>query len=358
MTVQFQTMTDAQMRVITRKAAPEAKLFRKSFYKNVLLSKTDKILIESLPGSGRKLAPRVSPRVPGLPIGNRGSAVTSFSPTSLKLNTPVDPSRVYEMMEIDPFSVLHNADPMVRHANERARISKDHVEMIERTWEFMAAMATIRGYVDTAYLGQPAERISFGRDGALDITLAPEVQWDQAGAAIVDAITEFRRNMADSEGGGVAVKMFVGSRVASVIRKSARNGELKDLMDTRFGADGTTLIKGLPSTEPVSYMGRISDLVDVIAYEGVFEDIDEGGNPIQIRPLQSNEILLTAADIGGVMAFGRIKDLAAGYDAVPIFGRNLILEGDPRVESIIHQSCPIAIPTEPNKTLLAKVLAD
>jgi len=356
--MKIKTLTNAQMRIITEKAKPEPKLFLNKYFTRTHLSKTDKIHIEELPDGGRRLAPRVHPRLPGRPVGTSGSDVKSFSPTYLKLNTPIDPGGIDTTTDIDPYSVLYEEDMMVRHANSRANITKEHVSRIDRTWEYMAAMATCNSYVDTEYLGNPAERVFFGRDSALTITLAPSAYWDLGGASLIDPISEFKRAMADVQGGGIAKYMLVGSKVARIIRKSAFNGELKELMDARYGTDGTRLVRGLPDDEPISYLGNISNMLDVYEYTGVFEDVANDGSFQTIKPIEDNEIVITAADIGGIKAFGRIKDLAANYNTIPVFGRNLINEGDPQTESIVHQSAPIMVPAYPNRTLKAKVLAD
>lgn len=353
----IRVLSAQESRILIEKSKPKPTFFLDKIFTGLITSDTDVINIEALPDNGRKLAPRVSPRMPGLPVGTTGSRVTSFRPTYLKLNTPVDPSGIFEATNADPFSVLYERDAMKRHANARANIIKDHVSRINQTWEFMAAMAAINGYVDTAYLGAPQERVEFGRDAALTFVNATSAYWDAAGASILDDLKRFKRAMSDADGGGKAAFMLVGSRVADVLTKSALSGELKDLFDTRYGMDGTTLVRGLREDEPISYLGRISGLGEVYEYSAVFEDVDNDGAPVSIKPLKDNEIAMFAANIEGYKAFGRIKDLAAGYKAYPIFGRNGIVEGDPQVEFVAHQSAPIMIPAAPNRTLKATVLA-
>lgn len=353
----IRTLTDQESRIVIEKAKPKPTFFLDKVFTGTITSDTDVINIESLPDNGRKLAPRVSPRLPGLPVGTSGSRVTSFRPTYLKLNTPVDPSGIFEASNADPFSVLYERDAMSRHTTARANIVKDHVSRIYQTWEYMAATAAISGYVDTQYLGAPLERVEFGRDPGLTFVNAPSAYWDAAGASIMSDIQRFKRAMNDVDGGGKVAITLVGSRVADVLTKSALTGELKELFDTRYGMTGTTLLRGLREDEPISYLGRIAGLGDVYEYSAVFEDVDNAGNPVTIKPLKDNEIAMFAANVEGYKAYGRIKDLAAGYKAFPIFGRNFVTEGDPQVESVAHQSAPIMIPAAPNRTLKATVLA-
>lgn len=356
--MEFVALTNDKVRILTSKAKPQPKFFTEKLFKRTHLSKTDEVAIEALPDGGRMLAPRVHPLMPGRPVSGTGSAVSRFRPTYLKLNTPVDPSGIYEVTDADVWSVLHNDDPMQRLAAERARIIKKHTEMIDRTWEYMAAMAAIHSYVDTEYLGAPQERVYFGRDAALNFVNTAGTRWDEPGADILGDIRAKKRAMSEIDGGGHARTMLVPPRIADILIKSAFDGQLKGLMDTRFGTDGTNLIKGLKDDEPISYIGTISGLVDIYEYSATFEDINNEGAEITVKPLADNEIAMFAADIGGVKAFGRIKDQAANYAAAPWFGRNIVdMNADPARESIAHQSAPIMIPAYPNRTLKATVLA-
>lgn len=354
----IRVLTAQESRILIEKSRPKDTFFLKNIFTKMIQSDNNVINIESLPDNGRRLAPRVSPRVPGLPVNSYGSKVTSFRPTYLKLNTPVDPTGIFDTSSSDPFSVLFDRDPMTRHTNARANIIKDHVSRITQTWEFMGAMAAINGYVDTSYNGNPQERVDFGRDPSLTFVNAPAAYWDASGVSLVSDIRRFRKAMNEADGGGKASIMVVGSNVADVISKSAAEGELKELMNKNYGNEGTEMIRGLGDDEPISYLGRISGLLDVYEYSAVFEDIDNEGNRVSIKPLGDNEIAMFASNVEGYKAFGRIEDLAAGYKSYPIFGRNAVNEhSDPQVEFVAHQSAPIMIPAAPNRTLKATVLA-
>ena len=357
----IQTLSVEQMRVIVERSEPKLRTFLSRFYgsRRPLLVPTDVIPVESLPDQGRRLAPRVAPHIPGKPIASRGTSTRAFKPTYLKLNTPVEPGDVMAISGGDLFSVNAVGSDMQRHTAERARIINQHVERITDTWEYMAATAAIQGYVDTEYEGAPLERVYFGRDDALTVVKSAGSHWGDEGVSVIDDIQSWRKLMNDAENGGVATVAFVGSKVASfLVKQSREGGELHDLLDTRYVPDGTTMTRGLRGVEDVNYLGRLSGLIDVYEYLATFEDSDAEGNRIQRKPLGDNQIALFAQDFGGVMVFGKIKDLAAGYRAVPTFGRNFVEEGDPQREVVLHQSAPIMVPSMPNRTFLATVLSE
>ncbi|RWK15775.1 MAG: major capsid protein, partial [Mesorhizobium sp.] len=51
-----------------------------------------------------------------------------------------------------------------------------------------------------------------------------------------------------------------------------------------------------------------------------------------------------------------IVDVHAQFEALPIFPRNYIPEGDVAIEQILTQSAPLMVPVNPNATLKATVL--
>lgn len=356
MTVQFAPLTANQLQKIrvSRKRA-EPTFFLDKFFSVKVQSKTGTILIETLPEVGRRLAAFSSPLVPGKPITGKGSAIAALKPAYLKHTTPVDPSSQV-VTAGDDFGLL-SGDPALEHVRERLRITLEHNARIERTWEYMAAFATIHGYIDTEYEGAPQSRINFGRDAALTVTKTAGTYWGTAGVSIIDDIQTYKGLMSDAENGGRAKIMLVGTKVAALLVKEARkDGELHELLDTRYGVD-SSFVRGLRDDEPVNYLGRLSGMIDVYEYDASYETIDNDGQRVTVRPLAANEIALIAQDFVGIRGFGRIEDLAANYAPVEIFGRNFIAEGSPQREVVDHQSAPIMIPAEPNKTLKATVMA-
>ena len=356
MTVQFLPLTSAQMEKIRiSRTRTEPKFFLDKFFKRKVQSKSGTILTETLPDTGRKLAPRSSPLVPGKPISGPGAVIAAIKPTYLKLTTPVDPGSQV-ISAADDFGVLHG-DPAMEHVRERLRINLEHMSRIERSWEYMAAFATINGYIDTEYEGAPQARVDFGRAPDLTVVKTAGTFWGENGVSILDDVQDYKRLMSDAENGGRAQVMLVGTKVAALMVKAARkDGELHDLMDTRYGVD-SSFLRGLRADEPVNYLGRLSGMIDVYEYDASYEALDNDGNKVTVRPLAPNEICLIAQDFEGIRGFARIEDKAANYAAIEVFGRNFIMEGSPQREVVDHQSAPIMIPAEPNKTLKATVMA-
>lgn len=357
----IRTFNASEMRKIIDQSRPRPTFFLDKFYPETVRADNNLITIESLPNRGRKLAPRVHPYAPGRPIGNSGTDVRAFRPTYLKHSTIVDPFGPVELETVDVFSVNYEVSPESRVTKERARITKQHVENITDAWEWMAAMATINGWVNTFYPGKPDEVVSFGRDPSLTVAKTAGTYWGDSGVSIMDDLAKFRRLMHNAKGGKSGSVLLVGAEVADLLNREARHGEFKDLMDTRYPSDGTSLLRGLEDPDEISFLGRISGKLEVYQYSVKFPDVELGvdGEPVEVerQPLGDNEICLVARNIEGIKAFGRIQDDDAGNKAIPLFGKNYrSIISDRSVETVVHQSAPIMIPGNPNATFKATVL--
>lgn len=357
MTITLRTLTENEMRIVHDSVSANREFFGDNYFNRVVNSQEDTVSVSSVVKNSRDLAPFVSPLVPGKPVGLSGSRISAFTPAYLSLLTPVSPNGGATSKN-EKRAHNWNPDPMVRHGQNRRDITEEHLARIRRTHEFMRAMATIRGYVDTESEDAPAERINFGRDPSLTITTTAGTHWGDTGVSVLDFFESVIEKMGTTDAGYNAKTVLLGRRSAAFIRKEIRNGgELKDLLDRNFGVE-TSLVRGLSPYSTIRDMGNLNGWFDLVEYSETFRGFDTNGNRVLIKPLQDNEICVIGAEFEGVDAFGAIKDLAASYKAVDIFGRNYVAEGTPQREMVSHQSAPIMVPVNPNATLLAKVLPD
>lgn len=357
MTISIRTFNETEMRIVHESIDKPRDFFGDNFVRRVVNSQEDVVSVSSIVKNSRDLAPFVSPLVPGKPVGLTGSRVSAFSPAYLSLLTPVRPEGGTTSKN-EKRSHNWSPDPMVRHGQNRRDIIDEHLTKIRNTHEFMRATAAIRGYVDTESEDAPAERINFGRNAALTMTTTAGAHWGDSGVSILDYIEMMIDTLGETDGGSSASTLMLGSKVAGLVRREMRkDGELKDLIDRNFGVE-STMIRGLSPYAKIRDMGKLNGFLNLVEYNESYRGFDVKGNRVWIKPLAENEVCMVGSDFEIVDAFGAIKDLAASYKAVDIFGRNYIAEGTPQMEMISHQSAPIAVPVNPNSTLLAKVLAD
>lgn len=304
---------------------------------------------EKIPSQGRKLAPLVAPMAQGRPIYTEGSKVTRLKPAYVKPSDAVTPNRVLQKR---PGSLLSDAQqsPQARYNAIKADILRTHRDAIWRRWEWLAAKAAIDGKVTLAADDYPARVVDFGRAAGHTITLGSGDRWGDAGVSIMDDIQTWMETMHDAEFGGAPTRITIGTDVWKVMRKDA---EIRDLMDKNFrGSDDLTVKRGLIGTGEIRFVGRLDPMLELYVYNDYYHD-----NGVVTRLMSSKDVVLSSPAVQGFQCYGAIMDAYAGFRSAPVFVRNWINNGDPAIEQILSQSSPLMVPTNPNATLKATVLA-
>ncbi len=320
------------------------------FNGNPFFSKTQNIVFEKI-DSERKVAPFVLPQNTGRPTyKRRGSEAKSFTPAYIKPRDPVVPG---EQFTRRPGNLLDDAprSPQENWDAEVAAILGHHRSIIERRWELMCAQAMIYAKVQVDYEDGPSVVVDFDRDASLTEIKAANF-WSET-YDIERDIQEYLNRMANAEFGGLGATMTVGREVWPVMQ---RNEGLMEHMDTTLRGENATLRRGLipPTTadSPFVEVGSIGTL-RVVLYNDFYED--DAGN--QVDFMNPRDILISAAQPGGVMAFGAILDAKAGLQPVPVFSKMWEQE-DPSALNIMTQSAPLPIAVNPNRTFHARVVEE
>lgn len=355
MAMEIRTLNINEVHAVIRHVKPRTRLFTSKLFTNFHQSQFDVVHLDHIPVETDLAAPIVSPHLPGVPVRLEGTRTLTLTPSYVRLQTPVEPAGLFDPAENRAAYVLEG-DLMKRHGEARRLTIEKHVRMIENRWEMMAAEAAISGRLTIESDGVPVSTVDFGRDPSLTITKTAGAYWGDTGVSVLEDL-EAMLSMVHDASGVRPTFGLLGKNVAAHVRRQARqDGELKDLMDTRFGTDGTNITRGLSEPGEVRPVGSISGLVDLYEYSQTFRYQRNDKSIATFKPLGDNEIALFADDIIGIQAFGAIKNLAGQYAARPIFGRNYIQEGTPQMEVVAHESAPIMIPGAPNRTLKATVL--
>lgn len=298
----------------------------------------------------RKLAPLVVPLAQGKPIYDKGSRLTRVKPAYVKPKDSVSITRLVKRTPGNlggsaPMTIQERYDAIVKD------IAKDHIDAIERRWEWMAAQAVLDGQVileDDAY---PRDLVDFERDAGHTITLGVGVRWGDAGVSILSNVEEWRTTMRNAYFGGIANRMTIGSDVWAVLREDT---EIRDLLKTDFrpSNNGLALNLGLREGLEVEFVGRLSGTIDVYVYSDYYQ-IDAG---TVVPFMDPRDVVLTGPNVMGVRCFGAILDKKAGFQPLSIFP-SMWEQDDPSVTFLMHQSAPLMVPVNPNATLRARVLA-
>lgn len=307
----------------------------------------------------RRVAPFVLPNEQGKPIYRRqGEMVESFKPAYIKVKDAVRP---VEALRARPSELFRGGllTPEQRFNAGVVDVVEFHKTAIWSQWELMAARSILYGYIDIRYrrdgepgTGAPSVRVDFGRDPGHTVTLAPGADWSDPDFDMYGFLQAQMDKMRNAKFGGNPTKLTLG---AATVTPFLNNKSIKDKLDTNFrGGEGTQIDRGLrvynDPENPETRIGSISPL-DIYAYTGFMNNDDGSAFPI----MDPKSVLLTAGGIDGVKCYGAIMDKKAGLAAVDVFGK-MWDEEDPSVTQIMHQSAPLMIPVNPNRTLLARVL--
>lgn len=321
------------------------------FDRNTFNSVAQDIIFEKIVGH-REVAQFGLPQNPGRPsYKRRGSTAKSFSPAYIKPRDPVVPSEQFgrrpgNLFDDTPRTPAQNWD------QEVADILKHHRTIIERRWEIMCAQAVIYGKVLVEYPDGPTVEVDFGRDSALsDIKVSGF--WDE-NTDVVAGFQEYIDAMANAEFGGRGSVVTMGREVWRVLRK---NQGLLELMDTQIrGGEGNaiarSLIASLTPDSPYTVVGQLPGLTLVL-----YDDFYEANDGSQVDIMNPRDIVITAPNYDGVMAFGAILDAKAGLAAQAVFPKMWESE-DPSALNIMTQSAPLPIVVNPNRSFHARVVQE
>lgn len=308
----------------------------------------------------RAMAPFAQPSHMGKPIvKEKGASVQRFQPGYIKL---LDAVRPQDATTLTPEEMLtgDRLDLQTRFDLRTAEVSRQHMDAIYRTWDWMCAKAIINGAVTVKYdqeqgLPNPEVTISFGRDANLTVT---GVDWSNAAADILGDLGTWVTRARKAKFGAIPTDIIVGSDVAPIFSK---NTGLKALLSTQIrGGEGTNFNLGVQSsgqwTNAPSYIGSIAGVagnLNIWTYSD--QQMDDAGNMIDV--LSPKDIIMMGGDPGGMMAFGAIYDVKTigGNIRTDIFQKQYE-EENPSSIQMLTQSAPLPIVRFPNRTFKATVL--
>ncbi|MBX5112694.1 major capsid protein [Rhizobium lentis] len=320
-------------------------------FPNELLSTDEWIDFEKIPSVGRKLAPFVAPMAQGRAIYEEGGRVARFKPAYIKPSDPVTPSRV---MKRRPGSLLgpNDTTPQARYDAIKVDIQAYHRTAIERRWEWLAAKSVIDGKVTIDGDDYPSKLVDFGRAAGHTIVLGAGARWGEAGVSIKANLSSWSNTMHLAEFGGRPNRLTVGVDVWAVMEaEMVEGGELYGLLKTDIRGSTTDLRRDQIGTDEATFVGRLGTL-DVWVYNDYYTV-----NGVVTPFMSSKDIVLSGPNVQGYRCFGAIQDVNAQFQALPVFPRNYVTQGDVAIEQIVTQSAPLMVPVNPNATLKATVLA-
>lgn len=333
------------------------------WFGNQINSESEYIEFDKLPVRNRRLAAFTMPLSRGKPVYDDKVEVFRLKPAYVKVEDVVD-----ELMPLrkragidSPILDVERLSPMQRLALIKTQITIEHVQAIQRTWDWLAAKAIIDGKVTLSGENYPTTLVDFQRAANHTIVLGVGERFGDTDVSIVDFFQLVIDRMTDAPFGAVPTRATMGGAVWAKMRKDS---EFLDHLDTqKRGSSNITFERDLVPGEKIFKVGEMliggnsGQVIELWVNNETYLDPNTG---VQTRYLDATDIVFTgtADAVMGYRCFGRIIDRAANYEPLPIFPRNWLDENsDPVTEFMSHKSAPLMVPINPNATLKATVVA-
>lgn len=263
------------------------------------------VLIEYKDGN-QTAAPFVVPHIGGVPVERKGYKSKRYEPANIE---------VYKTLKVEDLeekgfgeAIYANETPEVR---EQLLLAEDLVEldeMVTRRQEIMAASVMLNNKIEMTYKlpggATETKEIRYYDDDSNPQAFAPDVEWDQSGATIIDDI--FAMCQMASEKGINPTDLIVTPSVMAAIRKDEN---LIKLLDTKNYQAGE--IKTSDLGDGAKMLGTLNAdgyVLNLISYNAKY---DNAGTMTAYIP---DGYVIVAAPATGQTAYGSVtqKEQADG----------------------------------------------
>jgi hypothetical protein len=319
---------------------------RNTFFRTEILSPRTEIAFDKL-SKRRKLAPFVSPRVPGKVRQPRGRMVTTFEPAYVKPKHEVNPDEAFIRVTGETLGGSLDADQ--RFDLAVLQNLEDEENEIARREEWMCSEILKTGKVVVAGDDYPAVTVDFARPSDQTVTLLTSARWGESGVSPLDDLRSWATIVANSSGGAVR-QVILGASAAEILIKDT---DVRAILDNRRQATGSMemapTVTGGQGFE-AAYLGSIGTF-DFWQYTNKYED--ESGTTQDYWPEYGVGLIAPSA-LDGMMVYGAIRDKRAGLQPLKRFPKMWDQE-DPSITWTMTQSAPLPVPSDVNGSFFATV---
>ncbi len=290
------------------------------------------------------LAPFVSPVVEGQVMSEQGFTTKTFKPAYVKPKNVVNPNRALKRYKGEPLTGAWTPEQRLRLIV--ADHLMNHLKMIRRRLEWMAASILRTGAVTVSGEKYKTQNVNFGRLASHIVTLGSGSKWSDTGVKPLDDLQAWAELILDDSGSsGLDVVMDLAAW--KVFRS---NSQVTERIDKQRGiGQPPQMSQNAAVRTGGTYMGPV-DGFQIWVYSGAYKDT---AGAVQ-KMLPAGTVLMVGG-LEGVQAYGAIQDEAAGIQALPYFSKSWVTE-DPGARFVMTQSAPLLVPYRPNASVCAAVL--
>lgn len=318
---------------------------RDRFFARRHFSTTEEIAFDKLKRR-RKMAPYVSPHVPGTIRELRGRQVQTFTAPYLKPKAAIKPDVALVRAHGEEFGAP--LTPAQRYNETVVQTLADQDDEITRREEAQCFEVLTTGSVVVSGDGADAYTVDYARDAALTLALSGVSRWGEGGVDIRTTLSGWATTVAQKSGGTVT-QVVMGASAAEILTGDA---DIREILDNRRQATGQMELGPQnvgADDNPMVYLGSIGQF-DFSLYNGSYDD-EDGNNATY---LDEHGVMLVAPNaFEGMMAYGAIQDKRA-LQAMSRFPKMWPQE-DPSLEFLMTQAAPLAVPSDINATMYVEV---
>lgn len=324
---------------------PRRFVFDRFFSTATITFDTEEIVFDKIKAS-RRLAPFVSPHVPGKSRALRGSEARSFKPAYVKPKAAITPNAVIKRRPGE--ALLGAMSPAERFDRILMQELEDQDSEIARREEMMAIEILRTGKLIVESPEFPKMEIDFARPAGNTVTLAGAARWGQAGVKPFENIKTWAGEVHKASGSHPGT-VIMGPGAAN---KFLADDTLAKALDNRRQANNATMdflgaVTGAPGTEAV-YLGSTGQF-EFWQYQQKYQDAAGA-----LQDMFPNEgVLLASLGVEGYACYGAIQDLES-LQAEARFPK-MWEEKDPSVAMAMTQSAPLPVPARIEASAFATV---
>jgi hypothetical protein len=290
---------------------------------------------------GQRLAPFVSPFVPGREIKSTGHMTAVLKPAYVKPAKTLFPSMGYVRQPGEPYG--GTLSPRERMDRLLARQISLHDEMLTNRMNWMAVKALTDGQIVISGDDYPAVTVDFGQNSDLRVaTLSSGARWSQTTAVPLDDIENLALDIREKSYGAVADTVVMDGLAWGYFRTRMQSNVLFD--QTLAFRNGSTIDMGPRNTMGAQQVGTLAGRFGIWVYDGQYED-NEG----VLTPFMTaySALVVASGDIQGKQYFGAIMDLEANLQPIRMFHKTE-KRFDPSGLHLVSQSAPAIAPRRRN----------
>ncbi len=305
---------------------------------------TEEIMFDKI-SSSRKIAPFVSPDVPGKAQALRGSVAQSFKPAYVKPKAPINPGAVLKRRPGE--RIAGDMSPSERFDRIVIQELEDQDAQIARREELMAIEILRTGKVVVESPEFPRMVVDYNRPAGHTKALLTTARWGETGVSPLDNVKTWAQEVHD--GSGAHPNRVIMDPLAAGLFLA--DEKLQKILDNRRQADGIMQLAGAATgaqgVEAV-LLGSIGQF-EFWQYQQLYKD--SAGATQKMMP--DHTVLMASVGVEGYACYGAIQDFSA-LQSLERFPK-MWEEKDPSVALLMTQSAPLPVPARVEASLAVTV---